>query len=537
MSEPMHPLDKPESGKEQPSVDELCRPSPPGSQMNQEEALKRHLKSRHMQMLAIGGVIGPGYFVGMGSALSNGGGAGCLLGFTIIGMMLWCTMQSLGEMAAFLSVSGSFTNYMSRFLDPALGFSLGWNYCILWFGILAAEYQNAGLVLTYWHSAMPSYGFIIIFWFLFLGFGMLGVRAFGEFEFYLTAAKILFILAFFLCSILISSGAIGNQGPIGFKYYQDPGAFNGVAGLFKVFVFAALQYSGTEMIGITAGESARPDRDVPKAVRFVFWRVLIIFVFGIFFLNLVVPWNDPSLLHGASKTARSPFVIAFVRAGLGPGADVVNCIVILTVFSALNGALYVTSRCVAGLAADGMAPKFLGWINRFGVPWTALIFANLFGFICLLNRIAGAAVVYSWIVNISGVATFIRGCISLAHIRFRKALSAQGISLDELPFKAAFFPYTAYISLIGNIIFIFFQGWTAFLSPFSINDFFMNYIMIPVFIIMYLGFKLVKKTKWVKPEEADLVTGRRNWNKDALPDDIVAPKVSWPRKVFATVIG
>nr|XP_018259443.1 uncharacterized protein I303_08372 [Kwoniella dejecticola CBS 10117]OBR81601.1 hypothetical protein I303_08372 [Kwoniella dejecticola CBS 10117] len=471
-----------------------------------DPGLKRSLKSRHMQMLAIGGVIGPGYFVGIGNGFTNGGPAGLLLGFGIVGILLWIVMQSLGEMAAFLAVSGSFTNYTSRFLDPALGFSLGWNYAFLWFGILAAEYNNLGLVMTYWKSAMPNYGFILIFWCFFLSFSYLGVLAFGEAEFFLTAAKLIFIMAFFLCSILITSGAIGDQGKVGFKFYKDPGAFaDGAIGTFKVFVFAALQYSGTEMIGLTAGESANPARDVPKAVRFVFWRVLIVFIGGIFFLSLCVPWNDPTMLNGASKTARSPFVISFVNAGLPRGGDAVNAIIIVTIISALNGALYVSSRTVSALAHESKAPKFLGKINKRGVPTNALIFSNLFGFIALLNLSSSAGHVYSWIVNITGVATFITWAgICWAHIRFRAALKAQNIPLDDLPFKAVLFPYGAWIGLIGNLFFIFFQGWTAFLSPFSIEDFFMNYIMIPVFVIMYLVYKFWNKTKWVDLKTADL---------------------------------
>ncbi|WWD07006.1 hypothetical protein V865_005103 [Kwoniella europaea PYCC6329] len=510
-----------------------------------DPGLKRSLKSRHMQMLAIGGVIGPGYFVGIGNGFTNGGPAGLLLGFGIVGILLWVVMQSLAEMAAFLAVSGSFTNYTSRFVDPAFGFSLGWNYAFLWFGILGAEYNNlgigmsrlVGIWLTISHDLLEVRFAKLGIYPCVLAFSYLGVLAFGEAEFALTAMKLLFIVAFFLCSILITSGAIGDQGKIGFKYYSDPGAFaDGVSGVFKVFVFAALQYSGTEMIGLTAGESANPGRDVPKAVRFVFWRVLVVFLGGIFFLSLCVPWNDPTLLSGASKTARSPFVISFVNAGLPRGGDAVNAIIIITILSALNGALYVSSRTVSALAHQKQAPKFLGHINKRGVPTYALIFCNLFGFISLLNLSSGAGHVYDWLVNITGVATFITwGGICLAHLRFRKALSLQGVSLEELPFKAAFYPYGAWIGLCGNLFFIFFQGWTAFLSPFSVEDFFKNYVMIPVFVIMYLGYKFWNKTKWVDLATADLVTGRREMNPEDRLLDI--KKIGIGKRILGAFTG
>lgn len=278
-------------------------------------------------------------------------------------------------------------------------------------------------VMTYWKSAMPIYGFILVFWFAFLFFSYLGVLAFGEAEYAITFIKLLFIVSMYICCVLITTGAIGDGDKIGFKYWHDPGAFaDGVAGVFKVFVFAALQYSGTEMIGFTAGESANPARDVPRAVRFVFWRVVIFFLGGIFFLSLVVPWNDPDLLSATSKTARAPYTIAFSRVGLPKGGDAVNAIVVsanvcvlrleltlqlVTLISTLNAGLYVTSRCIAAMALEGQAPKVFGKINKQGVPWVALIFCNLFGFLALLNLSAGAGVIYGWLVNISGVATFI----------------------------------------------------------------------------------------------------------------------------------
>ncbi|ORX34311.1 amino acid permease [Kockovaella imperatae] len=498
--------------------------------------LKQSLKSRHLQMMAIGGVIGPGYFVGLGNGFHTGGPAGLLLGFGIVGALLWAVMQSLGEMASYLAVSGAFTDYAGRLLDPAIGFSLGWNYCFLWFGIIANEYNNLGLILTYWPSKMPNYGFILVFWVVFLLFAYLGVLAFGEAEFFITATKLIFILAFFLCAILISSGAIGTQGPVGFRYYHDPGAFvDGVEGVFKIFVFAALLYSGTEMIGLTAGESANPARDVPKAIKLVFWRVLILYIGGIFFLSICIPSNAEGLLHASSKTASSPFVIAFTRAGMGAGGDVVNAFIIVTIVSAINGGLYVSSRCVTALARAGAAPKFLGHINKRGVPYAALAFCNLFGLLSLLNLSSSAGEVFTWLVTITGVATFITwGCISLCHIRFRKALKLQGIPIEDLPFRAPLYPYGAWFGMLGSFFFVFFQGWTAFLSPFSVATFFQNYMMIPVFFIMWAGYKFWNKTKWVDLAEADLVTGRRMPTGDSV--SLSAKKGIWTR-ISDTIVG
>ncbi|KAI8312167.1 General amino acid permease [Colletotrichum sp. SAR11_59] len=333
-------------------------------------------------------------------------------------------------------------------------------------------------------------GYQAVTWWFFLAFTLLGVKSFGEAEFWLALVKFLAIFAFFLCAILITSGVLGGE-KIGFKFYHDPGAFaDGAKGVFKVFVFAALQYSGTEMIGLTAGESANPARDVPKAVKSVLWRICGIFLLGIFFLTITVPYNDPNLLSATSKTARSPFVIAFTRVGANAGAHVVNAIILVTMFSAINAALYVGSRTLYGLAQEGQAPKIFAWTNKNGVPVVSLVIMNLIGFLSLLNLSSGAG-----------------GLISLNHIRLRMALAAQNISADVLPFQAPAWRFCACLGLAGNVFFIFFQGWTSF-APWDVEVFFQNYVVVLLFIILVVGWKVAKKTKFVNLKEIDLGTAR-----------------------------
>lgn len=306
-----------------------------------------------------------------------------------------------------------------------MGFSLGWNYFLLWAGIIMAEYNNLGLVLTYWDTPVPRWAWIMMFWYgsyssdnayclltfilrsMFMAFQFLGIKSFGEAEFWLALIKVVAIAAFFLCAILISTGVIGGEN-IGFKFYKDPGAFaEGVQGVFKVFAFAALMYSGSEMVGLTAGESSNPAKDVPKAVRSVIWRIVVIFLGGIFFLTITVPWNDPNLLNPKSKTAASPFVIAFTRVGATAGAHAINAVIVITILSAVNSAIYVGSRTLVGLASQGQAPKFLAYTNKQGVPVYSVVIFNLLGFLSLLNLSSGAGQLYSWIVSMTGVATFI----------------------------------------------------------------------------------------------------------------------------------
>lgn len=362
--------------------------------------------------------------------------------------------------------------------------------------------------------------------FIFLGFTFLGVKSFGEAEFWLASAKVAFISIFFLCAILISSGVIGGE-KIGFKFYHDPGAFhNGVKGVFEIFVFAALQYSGTEMIGLTAGESRNPSTAIPKAVKSVLWRIVGIFLGGIFFLTITVPYNDPNLLSASSKTARSPFVIAFTRVGVHAGAHAVNAVIVITILSAVNGALYVGARTLYGLAAEKQAPAIFGRTNKHGVPVYAYIFMNLIGFLSLLNLSAGAGPVYRWIVSMTGVSTFITcksffpflpnlltsickgGFICLCQIRMRAAMKKQNVDPDILPFRAPGWPYVPWIGLVGNAFFVFFQGWTSF-APWDVQSFVQNYIVVLLFLILGFGWKVYHKTTIVQLGRADLETGIR----------------------------
>lgn len=417
-----------------------------------------------------------------------------------------------------------------------------------WVSVTDEVPDNLGLVLTYWDTEIPRWGWTLVFWFvnlhipyrylstdrirvIFMTFSLLGVWAFGEAEFWLALTKVLAIAAFFICSILISTGVIGHR-KIGFKYYHDPGPFNnnGAKGIFQIFVFAALQYSGTEMIGLTAGESRNPSKDIPKAVRSIIWRIVVIFLGGIFFLTITVSASDPDLLGRSAKTASSPFVIAFVRAGEMGGADAINAIILVSIFSAVNSALYVGSRTLYGLAKEGAAPKIFMYTLKNGVPIVALVTFHLVGFFSLLNLSSGAGRVYTWVTSMTGVATFITcafglcssdaseanlwvyigASICFCHIRVRRAMQLQNVSESLLPFKAAFWPWGAYSGLGISVFFIFFQGWTAF-APWNVEEFFMNYVIVLVFVLLFGTWKVWYRTLWVRLDSADLMSGRRNW--------------------------
>ncbi|CAG7924725.1 unnamed protein product [Penicillium olsonii] len=485
--------------------------------------LKRQLKSRHLQMIAIGGIIGPGLLVSSGNALAEGGPAGALISFSLVGIIVFFVMQSLGEMATLIPVTGSFTEYAERFIDDSLAFALGWAYWYLW--VLANEYNAISLVIGYWTDAVPQWGWILIFWVMFLTLSNLGILAY-----------VLALIVFFILAIIISSGGIGPH-KIGFEYWHNPGAFaDSINGVAKTFVVAGTLYAGTEMVGITAGESANPQKAVPKAIKQVFWRILIFYVGTIFFIGILIPWNDDRLLGSTSKTASSPLTISLQDAGILPAAHLINALIVISVISAGNSSLYVASRTLLFMSRNRKAPKFIGRTNKLGVPWVGLIFTNIFACIVFLGQSSSAGRVYSALITLSGVCTFIVwSVIGIAHIRFRQALVVQGQDPSKLPYQAIFYPYGTYLSLAANVFLIFFQGYTCFLNPFSSTDFVINYILLPVFLLFVLGYKFWNKTRLVKLEDMDIWTGRREI---VHSDEIESPKSrTWWSRIYSIVIG
>lgn len=290
---------------------------------------------------------------------------------------------------------------------------------------------------------------------------------------------------------MLDTGAIGGE-YIGFKYWSNPGPFaNGINGFGKVLVLAAVMYSGTEAVAITGGESRNPKKDIPKALKQTFWRILIVYVGMVFFTGLIVPSNSNGLLNATSKSASSPFTVALVNAGWSGAGNLINAIIVVTLLSSINSAIYIGSRCIYAQARAGRAPAFLGKTTKNGVPVNAIVFTNLFGLISLLNISENAGNVFTYLLDISGAAAFVAWAfIGLTHLRFRAALKAQNVPLTVLPFKSMGYPYVPWVLFIANLILVLLSGYTTILNPFDVKGFVFSYLVIPLFIILYAGWKL-----------------------------------------------
>ncbi|KAF2239060.1 amino acid permease [Viridothelium virens] len=504
--------------------------------------LQRHLKSRHLQMIAIGGSIGTGLFVGSGKALNTGGPASLFLSFILIGMMLYCTVHALGEMAVCFPVAGSFSAYSTRFLDPAWGFAMGWNYALQWLVVLPLEIVAATLTIEFWnHGKINNDAWVAIFLLLIIAINLFGVKGYGEAEFVFAIIKVTAIIGFIILGIILNCGGGPQGGYIGGKYWYHPGAFNnGFKGLCSVFVTAAFAFAGTELVGLAAAETANPRKSLPTAVKQVFWRITLFYIVSLLLVGLLVPYDDPHLLGGSSSAdaTASPFVIAIENAGISVLPSIFNVVIMIAVLSVGNSSIYGSSRTLAALADQGQNFRIFGYIDRKGRPLVSIAFASALGFLAFLAGSSKQEQAFDWMLALSGLSSiFTWGSICLAHIRFRKAWRVQGYSLDELAFRSQPGIWGSWYGFIFNCLVLIAQFWTGF-APVgyaantpseNAETFFQAYLAAPIVIACYIGYKLWYRTPFMKVHNMDLQTGRRELDVAELIAEEKAERASWPR--------
>jgi len=468
--------------------------------------LKRSLKARHLMMISLGGTIGTGLFLASGGAIHSAGPGGALVAYAVIGIMVYYLMTSLAEMAAFMPVAGSFRVYASKFVDPSFGFAIGWNYWYNWAITIAAELAAVVLIMKFWFPDSPSFIWSAIALITMFLINYMSVKGFGETEFWFAMIKVVTVIIFLITGVLIILGIMGGKDPIGFSNFtMGEGPFNG--GFFTilgVFMAAGFSFQGTELLGVTAGESEDPEKNIPKAIRSVFWRIILFYILAIFVIGMIIPFTDSRLL--SEDVAVSPFTLVFERAGLAFAASIMNAIILSSVLSAGNSGMYASTRMLWDLARDGKAPKFLGKLDKRGVPVNALIVTSLVGCVAFLASFFGDGVVYIWLLNASGMAGFVTWVgIAIAHYRFRKAYVAQGLDMNDLPFRAKGFPFGPIFALVLCIIIIIGQGYQAFSSDgIDWNSMFVSYIGLILFFVLWFGYKIKHKTKIIPLEECDL---------------------------------
>ncbi|MER7106153.1 amino acid permease [Streptomyces sp. NPDC000229] len=401
------------------------------------DGLKAGLKNRHLSMIAIGGVIGAGLFVGSSGGIAKAGPA-ILVSYALVGALVVFVMRMLGEMAAASPNSGSFSAYADRALGRWAGFSIGWLYWFFWVVVLAVEATAGAVILEGWIPAVPQWAWALIVMVVLTATNLASVSSYGEFEFWFAGIKVVAIGAFVVIGLLAVFGFLpGSDNPgAGFAHLTDTGGFmpNGAGAILTGVLMVVFSFMGSEIVTLAAGESEDPRRAVTKATNSVIWRIAVFYLGSIFVVLTLLPWNDKSIVEKGS------YVAALDSIGIPHAGQIMNVIVLTAVLSCLNSGLYTASRMAFSLGERGDAPKAFAKANAKGVPTAAILASVAFGFAAVYFNYAFKDTVFDFLLSSSGaVALFVWLVICFTQLRMR------GILLREAPEKVTvkmwLFPY------------------------------------------------------------------------------------------------
>ncbi|CAI4387315.1 BBL_G0013410.mRNA.1.CDS.1 [Saccharomyces cerevisiae] len=508
---------------------------PPQEQEQRQQNLKKSIKPHHIIMMSLGTGIGTGLLVGNSKVLNEAGPAALVIGYAIMGSCIYCIIQACGELAVIYSdLIGGFNTYPSFLVDPALGFSVAWVYCLQWLCVCPLELVTASMTIKYWTTSVNPDVFVVIFYVLIVVINVFGAKGYAEADFFFNCCKILMIVGFFILAIIVDCGGAGTDGYIGSKYWRDPGAFRGdtpiqrFKGVVATFVTAAFAFGMSEQLAMTASEQSNPRKAIPSAAKKMIYRILVVYLGSLTLLGFLVPYNSDQLLGAAgSATKASPYVIAIASHGVRVVPHFINAVILLSVLSVGNSAFYSSSRVLMSLAKQGNAPKWFDYIDREGRPARAMIVSALFGVIAFCAASKKEEDVFTWLLAISGLSelfTWITICLS--HIRFRRAMKVQGRSLGEVGYKSQVGVWGSAYAVLMMVLALIAQFWVA-ISPIggggklSAQSFFENYLAMPILIALYIFYKVWKKdwSLFIPAGKVDLVSHRNIFDEELLKQE------------------
>ncbi|KAK3687383.1 putative carnitine transport protein [Podospora appendiculata] len=480
----------------------------------------RRLKSRHIQLIGIGGTIGTALFVSIGRGLLNGGPGSLFLAFTIWCFFILAVTLCMAEMVTYLPISSPFITFAGRYVDEAFGFAAGWNFFIFEAMMVPFEITACNVIIHYWSNAVPAAAIIAIILVLYCLINVLAVQWYGEAEFWSALGKTILIVGLIIFTFVVMLGGNPLGDRFGFRYWKEPGAFTelyyeGTLGKFLGFLQCLIQASftiaGPDYVSMAAGEAENPRVVMPRAFNAVFYRLTTFFVLGSLAVGILVPYNDVEMAAafkaGAPGAAASPYVVAMNRLQIRVLPDIVNAMVLTAAFSAGNSYVYCASRSLYGLALEGKAPALFRTCTKKGVPIYCVFVVLAVGLLGFLQVSNDAAIVLQWFVNLVTASQLINfSVICVTYLRFYRALHAQGISRDSLPYKAMLQPYAAWVGLAGCFVMTFVGGYTVFLpGQWDIPTFLFSYTMIGVTPLLFVGYKIFMRTKFHRANEIDLL--------------------------------
>lgn len=483
------------------------------------QPLRKKLKQRHQTMLAIGGTLGTGLFIGLGYSLASGPGS-LLIGFFLVGTSMFCVVQSAAELSCQFPVSGSYATHVSRFVDKSVGFTVSTNYALAWLISFPSELIGLAMTIQYWNKSVNPCVWIAIFYTFVMVLNLCSVEAFAETEFFLSIIKVIAIIIFIIIGIvLVCGGGPNSQGYIGAHYWHDPGSFAHPVfkSLCNTFVSAAFSFGGSELVLLTAAES-KDVGAISRAAKGTFWRIAVFYIATVVVIGCLVPYTDPRLLGGASSedVSASPFVIALANAGsMGSKvANFMNVIILIAVISVANSCVYASSRVIQALGASGQLPQICGYIDQSGRPLVVIAICGVFGLLGFLVASDNEGAVFTWLFALCSISSFFTWfTICFSQVRFRLALRAQGKTTDDIAYKSMLGLAGGILGSVLNILLIageIYVSASPIGAPSTAEAFFENCLSIPIMIVVFIGHKFYTRSwnTWLIPtSEIDLVSG------------------------------
>ncbi|MCX8649533.1 S-methylmethionine permease [Gilliamella sp. B2776] len=413
-----------------------------------ENQFKRTMKTRHLIMLSLGGVIGTGLFFNTGYIIATAGAIGAIISYLIGALVVYLVMLCLGELAVAMPETGAFHTYASRFISPATGYTVAWLYWLTWTVALGSSLTAAGMCMQYWFPDIAVWIWCLIFCLVIFALNIVTAQFFAESEFWFSIIKVITIVVFIIAGTAAIFGFIPMKNDIPAPFLHnitDHGWFpNGIIPIVMTMVSVNFAFSGTELIGIAAGETHNPEKSIPLAIKTTILRLIIFFVGTIFVLAALLPMDQAGVVT-------SPFVMVFENIGIAYAADIFNFVILTAILSAANSGLYASGRMLWSLSNQGTLPKCFAQLTDKGIPTTAIAVSMLGGLLALFSSIIAPDTVFVALTAISGfavVAVWLSICAS--HYFYRKQLSAS--EQKNLKFKAPFYPVVPILGFILCLI-------------------------------------------------------------------------------------
>ncbi|KAM0787408.1 hypothetical protein ACM66B_003492 [Microbotryomycetes sp. NB124-2] len=489
------------------------------------KAHHRKFESYHVNLIGDGGTIGTALFIYMGQGLTSGGPANLLMAYAVWSSVIWAVAECQIEMVCQWPTDSAFTRNAARYIDDAAGFATGWNFWLSQQALVIFEVVSFGLILGYWPSSQQVNAavYITIMIVAYIAINVWTARGFANAEFGMAMGKLILIVSLLLFTFIAMLGGNPQGDRFGFRYWKNPGAFTtpypehpqGVGrfeGFLACVINACFTVAGPDYLSMVAGEARQPRRVMRRAFKTTVYRLIIFFVGSALAIGVLVPYDDANLLGaqsaGAPGGARSPYVIGMRRLGISVYPDIVNALILTSVFSAGQAFTFGASRSLASLARDGQAPKFLARRNRNGVPYIAVLVTMALALLSYCQVSSTAVVVIEYLTGLVGSCQLVNWIVmSYSWIRWNSGLKAQGIDRATLPVRSRFQPYAAWYALVASILVILMQGYGVFLKGYwNTQSFIFSYFAPALFVVLFIGWKIVKKTTYYKPAEMDVTS-------------------------------